>query len=143
MPIEWATGDPLATTAQTLAFGWNARGRIEVGPLETRLHTAYPTAFASFGKTARAGRLKPGSVWVWSESRPRLAFLVIRETNVGATRGRFLEAAFLTLARDHSLYGIDSLALAPLASKLEWPALVPVLTYWFAHTPLPVTIYSP
>jgi hypothetical protein len=143
MPIEWLHGDPLTTTAQTLAFGWNARGRIEVGMLETRLHTTYPTAFAAFGKAARNGRLKAGDVWVWSESRPRLAFLVVRESNVGATRERYLESTFLTLGRDHRLYGVETLALAPLVTALEWPAFQSVLTYWFGRGALPVSAYHP
>ena len=143
MPLEWLQGDPLTTTAQTLAFGWNARGRIEVGTLETRLYTAYPTAFAAFGKAARAGRLKAGTVWVWSETRPRLAFLVVRESSVGSTRERYLHAAFLALARDYHLYGIESLALSPLVTAAEWSAFQTVLTYWFGRGKLPVSAYQP
>lgn len=142
MPITYVNEDPLGTTAQTLAFGFNARGRVEVNAFETRLYDLYPTAFAAYRKQCNSSRLKPGMVWLWSESQPRLLFMVVRESQVGMTRLRFVEQTVMTLARDYPLYGLTSLALAPLGSPQEWPALRPVVDYWLGLSGLPVTVYE-
>jgi hypothetical protein len=142
MPLTYVTGDPLHTRAQVLAFGHNAKGRTELGPLETQLLDLYPAAFATFGKQCRSQRIKPGTFWVWRESVPHLAFMVVRETSVGATRLRFVESAVMTLARDYRLHSITSLALARLGDGEEWPALKPVVDYWLKACPLPVVVYE-
>jgi hypothetical protein len=142
MPITYVSGDPLLTHAQALAFGHNAKGRSELGALETLLLNRYPAAFATYGKNCRSGRIKPGSFWTWHESRPHLTFMVIRETSVGATRVRFVESAIMTLARDYRLHNLKSLAIAPLANHLEWTALKPVVDYWLRTCPLPVVVYE-
>jgi len=142
MPITYVSGDPLLTRAQTLAFGHNARGRSELGALETALLHRYPAAFATYGKNCRSRRIKPGAFWTWRESQPHLAFLVVRETSVGATRVRFVESALMTLARDYRLHSLISLAIAPLATSLEWTVLKPVVDYWLRACPLPVTVYE-
>jgi hypothetical protein len=142
MPITYVSGDLLLTRAQTLAFGHNAKGRSELGALETLLLDHQPAAFATYAKNCRSKRLKPGTFWIWRESQPFLAFLVIRETSVGATRLRFVESALMTLARDYRLHSLTSLAIAPLASSLEWTALRPVVDYWLHACPLPVTVYE-
>ncbi len=142
MSLPFAQGDPLLTSLQTLAFDTNLRGRAEVTPLHTALLDRYPAAFATFGKDARADRLKPGQVWIWRESHPWLCFLIVRESPVGSTRLRYVEAAALTLARDYRLYGLTSLAIAPLGTAAEWPALRAVLELQFGRSVLPVTIYE-
>ena len=142
MTITYVSGDPLLTQAQTLAFGHNAKGRSELGALETVLLHHYPAAFATYGKNCRSGRIKPGTFWTWRESKPFLTFLVVRESSVGATRMRFVESAIMTLARDYRLYNLTSVAIAPLTSDLEWKALKPVVDYWLRASPLPVTIYE-
>jgi hypothetical protein len=142
MPITYVSGDPLLTRAQTLAFGHNAKGRSELGTLETVLLNHYPPAFATYGKNCRSGRVKPGTFWTWRESKPFLMFLVVRETSVGATRLRFVEGAIMMLARDYRLHNLTSVAIAPLANELEWKALKPVVDYWLRACPLPVTIYE-
>ena len=142
MPIKVVTGDPLTTQAQTLAFGFNARGRVEVGGLETRLYDAYPSAFASFRKQCNSGRIKPGMLWIWREVQQSLLFLVVRESSVGMTRIRYVENALMTIARDYPLYGLTSLAIAPLGSKDEWVLLRPVVDYWLKTCPLPVDVYE-
>ncbi|MBI5668164.1 MAG: hypothetical protein HZC41_09170 [Chloroflexi bacterium] len=142
MPLTFVSGDPLQTAAQTLAFGHNARARVEVDPLQMRLLDIYPAAFASFRKQCQHGRIRPGAFWTWRESQPHLLFLVIRETAQGATRLRYIESALMTLARDYRLYGIDSLAIAPVGSAAEWPLLKPVLVHWLAACPLPVEVYE-
>ena len=142
MPIKVVTGDPLTTQAQTLAFGFNAQGRVEVGGLETRLYDVYPSAFASFRKQCNSGRIKPGMLWIWREVQQSLLFLVVRESSVGMTRIRYVENALMTIARDYPLYGLTSLAIAPLGSKDEWVLLRPVVDYWLKTCPLPVDVYE-
>ena len=142
MPITYTHDDPFTTTAQTLAFGFNARGRVEVAAFETSLYDLYPTAFATYRKTCSGGRLKPGMLWQWSESTPALLFMVVRETQVGITRLRFVEQAVMTLARDYPLYGVTSLALVALGTNDEWPVLRPVVDYWLSMSGLPVTVYE-
>jgi hypothetical protein len=142
MPITYVSGDPLLTRAQVLAFGHNVRARTEVGALETQLLHQYPAAFATYGKQCRSQRVKTGTFWVWRESRPQLAFLVVRESSVGATRVRFVESALMTLARDYRLHNITSLALARIGDREEWPMLKPVVDYWLKGSPLPVMVYE-
>ena len=142
MPLTYVTGDPLLTRAQALAFGYNAGGRTEVGTLETQLLDLYPAAFATFGKQCRSQSIKPGMFWIWRESVPHLAFMVVRETSVGATRLRFVESAVMTLARDYRLHGVTSMALARLGDGDEWPALRPVVDYWLKASALPVVVYD-
>jgi len=142
MPVTYVTGDPLLTHAQVLAFGYNAKGRTEVGAFETHLLDLYPSAFATFGKQCRSERIKPGTFWVWRESVPQLAFMVVRESSVGATRMRFVETVVMTLARDYRLYNITSMALARLSGSEEWPALKLVVDYWLKTCPLPVVVYD-
>jgi len=142
MPVTYVTGDPLLTRAQALAFGYNASGRTEVGPLETLLLDLYPAAFATFGKQCRSQRIQPGMFWIWRESAPQLAFMVVRETSVGATRLRYVESTVMTLARDYRLHNITSLALARLGDGEEWPALRQVVDYWWKTCPLPLVVYD-
>ena len=142
MPITVVTGDPLATQAQTLAFGFNAKGRVEVSGFETRLYDAYPSAFASFRKQCNSGRIKPGMLWMWREIQINVLFLVVRESSVGMTRLRFVENTVMTIARDYPLYGLTSVAIAPLGSKEEWVLLRPVVDYWLKACPLDVTVYD-
>jgi hypothetical protein len=120
MPLTYIAGDPTLTRAHALAFGYNATGRTEVGDLEMLLLTRYPAAFAAYGKLCRRGRITAGRYWMWRESTPRLVFLVVRETIVGATRLRFVQAAAAqALSCDYSLEGIESLAIAPLGRSGE------------------------
>lgn len=142
MPLTYVTGDPLLTASQTLGFGHNARARTETGALETRLLDRSPAAFAGYRRLIASGRLKPGGLWVWRETRPYLAFLVVRESAQGSARLRFVEAVAMTIARDYRLYGLESLALAPLGSAEEWPLLQTVVQHWLADCPLPVTVYA-
>jgi hypothetical protein len=58
--ITYTSGDSLLTQAQTLAFGYNAKGRSEKTPLSTTLLYQQPAAFATFGKQRRGDKLKPG-----------------------------------------------------------------------------------
>ena len=68
--------------------------------------------------------------------------MVVRASSVGATRIRYVESIALTLARDYRRDSIQSIAIAPLGDRLEWPALKPVLERWLSKTSLPVIVYE-
>ncbi|MCZ2094972.1 MAG: hypothetical protein LC121_01645 [Anaerolineae bacterium] len=119
MPITYLSGDPLLTRQPILAIGSNAAGRTETSPLATALLTRYPAAFAAYGKLCRQGRLAPGAMWVWRETTPALAFMVVRETPVGAARLRYVDGVIMGLARDYALDNIRSIAIAPLGDARE------------------------
>ncbi len=142
MPLTYLSGDPLLTHQQFLAFGMNAAGRTETTPLATALLTRYPAAFASYGKLCHQGRIAPGALWFWRETQPALAFMVVRETPVGATRLRFVEAAIMTLARDYRRESIRSVAIAPLGADHEIPATKQVIDHWLGASALPVIAYT-
>jgi hypothetical protein len=142
MPLTFVSGDPLLTRMQTLAFGHNARAKIEVGALETRLLDGYPAAFAGYRKQCHNARVKAGDFWIWRESQPHLAFFVIRDSAQGAARLRYVESIIMTITRDYRLHGLESLAIAPLGSRDEWPLLRPVLEYWLAACLLPIVVYE-
>lgn len=142
MPITYVSGDPLLTHAQVLAFGHNARGRFQVGALETLLLNRYPAAFATYGKRCRADKIKSGSLWIWRETQPMLGFMVVRDSAVGATRLRYVENIALTLARDFQREGITSIAIAPFWDALEWMTFKPIIDYWLGRCALPCVVYE-
>ena len=142
MSITYVSGDPLLTSAQVLAFGHNARGRSEMGDLETALFTRYPAAFSTYSRRCHSGRLGAGEMWIWRESQPMLGFMVVRATSVGATRVRYVEAIALTLARDFQRENIRSIAIAPLGSREEWPDLRSVLDHWLSRSSLSCVVYE-
>jgi hypothetical protein len=142
MPVELCTGDPLSTTAQVLAFGHNARGRVELGTFETRLMQTYAPAFSVYQKQCRSGRIKAGNMWFWRESKPQLMFMVVRDSSVGATRLRYVQAIAIQIAQEYPLLGIKSLAIAPLGNPYEWDEIRQVLTMWLSKSKLDVMIYD-
>jgi hypothetical protein len=142
MPIRIVSGDPILTRAQTLAFGYNAKGKNEVMPLETDLRSRYPAAFSAYSKLCRSGRISAGTTWTWSESFPQLMFFVVREAAVGTTRLRHVQSIALALVRDYQLEGLTSLAIAPLGRDHEWPELKRLLETWLAPSPLLTVLYT-
>jgi hypothetical protein len=145
MPLTYVSGDPLLTQQQILAFGINAAGRTETYPLAAVLMARYPAAFASYGKQCRQDKkdkIKPGMTWFWRESKPALAFMVVRETPVGATRLRYVEAVVMALARDYRIDNIRSVAIAPLGADHEAEAIREVLERWLVKSSLPVIAYT-
>jgi hypothetical protein len=142
MPLTYVSGDPLLTKQQILAFGINASGRTETTPLGMALFNRYPTAFASYGKLCRQGRIQAGMTWFWYESKPALAFMVVRETPVGATRLRQVDAVIMALARDYRVNNIRSIALAPLGADHENDSIREVIDRWLSKLALPVTAYT-
>jgi hypothetical protein len=143
MPIHFESGNPLQHPTQTLAFAWNAQGRMESHPLALQLYDRFPAAFASFTKQCRAGKIKAGMCWLWQESQPRLLFMVLRESPVGATRLRYVDAALLLIARDYRLYGLESMTFAPLGTQSEWADIQPLMKRWLQPCPLPCVAYLP
>jgi hypothetical protein len=142
MPLTYLSGDPLLTRQQILAFGSNAAGRTETTPLAAALFNRYPAAFASYGKLCHQGKIQAGMTWYWYESKPALAFMVVRETPVGATRLRQVDAVIMALARDYRTENIRSVAIAPLGANHENEAIREVLDRWLSKTSLPVTAYT-
>ena len=142
MPLTYLSGDPLLTKQPMLAFGSNAAGRTETTPLATALLTRYPTAFASYGKQCRQGRIQAGMTWFWYESKPALAFMVVRETPVGATRLRQVDAVIMALVRDYRINNIHGMAIAPLGADHENEAIHEVFERWLNKTALPVVAYT-
>lgn len=142
MTITLVEGDPLLTDADMLAIGTNARGRSEQESLANDMHRAHPAAFASFGKQARQGRVSAGTYWVWYDSTPRLMFCAVRESSVGATRLRYIQAITLLIARDYRRENIKSLAIAPLGRPHEWDEIKKVLHTWLDQSALTVTVFD-
>ncbi len=142
MTVRYLCGDPLLTQSAYLAFGYNARARSEVGALETALLTRYPAAFASYRRAARKGRVKAGAYWLWSDSQPKLLFLTVRLSNVGATRLRYVQAVLLALARDYRREGITSLAIARVGNAHEWAEIRRLIDIWLNPIALPVMVYE-
>lgn len=142
MPLTYASGDPLLTKQHILAFGTNAAGRTETSPLASALRTRHPAAFASYDKLCRQGRIEPGVTWFWRESKPVLAFMVVRETSVGATRVRYVDSVIMALARDYRLDNIRSIAIAPLGADHEADSIQEIITRWLTKPALPVVAYT-
>jgi hypothetical protein len=142
MPLTYTSGDPFLTKQQTLGVGYNARARTETSPLAMELLRRYPTAFAACNKQIERGRLKTGDLWLWRESAPVLAFMIVRESSVGATRPRYVDAVALRIVRDYQLEGITNLAIAPLGRVEEQPAIREALDLLLPNCPLPVIAYE-
>lgn len=142
MPLTFLSGDPLLTQQQMLAFGTNAAGRTETSALAAALLPHYPAAFASYAKLCRQERIQPGTIWFWRETKPALAFMVVRDTSVGATRLRYVDAVMMALARDYQRDNIRSIAIAPLGSGHEADDIRITVERWLAKIALPVSLYT-
>lgn len=142
MPLTLVSGDPLLTKQPLLAFGCNAAGRTETTPLASALRTRYPAAFASYDKLCRQGRIEAGMTWFWRESKPALAFMVVRETPVSATRLRYVDSVIMALARDYRLDNIRGVAIAPLGADHEAASIQEIIIRWLTTPTLPVIAYT-
>jgi hypothetical protein len=134
--------DIFSTTAQTIAVGLNAAGRLEVSPFFTALQDRFPVFISEFQKRGRADKLTPGDVWIWRENDPWLMALIVRETPQGATRLRYVEAAMLNLYKISLEEMIRSLALMRLVEGEEWPAAREVVSHYLNQMALQATIYE-
>lgn len=142
MPVRYVSGDPFLTRQQTLAFGYNARARVETTPLGMEISRRYPAALATFRKQVQRGRVKAGDLWVWRETVPQLALMIVRDSSVGATRPRYVDAACLRISRDFALEGIRSLAIAPLGRAEEAASVREALDLLLPPCPLPIIVYE-
>jgi hypothetical protein len=142
MPVTFVDTPVIETMAQTLAIGHNVRGRLENGLLETALHYQYPSAFSTFQRRARLGKIKVGEVFLWAETKPHLLFMAVRESNVGITRLRYVQQVALVISRDFWLYGLTSLAIAPTGNAYERSEINAIWTQWFSRCPLDITVHS-
>jgi hypothetical protein len=86
--------------------------------------------------------LNAGAYWLWRDSIPRLMFMTVRDSAVGATRLRYVQSIAMTLARDYRLEGLKSLAIAPLGNAYEWTEIMQVLEGWLKRTRLEIVIYE-
>ncbi len=141
MSIEVAQGDIFAASAQTIAFGLNAAGRLPVAPVYTYLHDRYPVFVSEYRRLARTRQLPPGALWVWREGSPWLAALILRETPQGSARPRFIEAALMALYHQGQREGLVSVALLPGVDALEWPAFEALARQWAPLINLPLALY--
>jgi hypothetical protein len=69
-------------------------------------------------------------------------FMVVRDSSVGATRLRYVQAIAIQIAQQYPLLGIKSLAIAPLGNPYEWVEIRQVLTMWLNKCKLDVMIYD-
>jgi hypothetical protein len=142
MPLTFVTGDPLLTKAAVLAIGHNAKGRTEMDDFAMTLMREYPAAFSTYTRLARTGRQKGGDLYIWSEAKPRLLFLTVRDSSVGATRLRYVQKALISIARDYTLYNMPSLAIARLGNHYERSEIEALYNIWLKQTTLPVIVYQ-
>lgn len=142
MPVTFVSGDPFLTVAGALAFGHNAKGRTEMDSLANRLLQTYPAAVSAYTRAARRGRCKGGTIYHWAQSVPRLLFLTIRDSSVGATRLRHVQSVLLLLARDYALYNLTSVAIAPLGTAYERAEILLLCENWLQQSRLQTIVYT-
>jgi hypothetical protein len=142
MPLKYVSGDPLLTQCQMLAIAHNAKGRTEMDALSMRLMREFPPAFSTYVQGCRRGKQNGGDLFFWTQSKPKLLFLTVRDSSVGATRLRHVQKCLMTIARDYKRYNMQSLALVPIGNIYERPEIKPLYETCFNKIALPVVIYE-
>lgn len=142
MTITFVRGDILLSRAPAIGIDVNARGQHEDHPLAVAFADRFPAAFAAFHKQARASNIQAGSWWIWRESTPWLALLVMRQSSAGATPLRHIEAIAQRIAQDWQQESLCGLALARPGDPADWPAFRDILLYWLASCPLNIVVYE-
>lgn len=142
MPIQFVSGDPLLTQCQTLAIGHNRLGRTENTPLSMQMMHQYPVAYANYERQCKKQAQASGTLFLWTQSRPQILFLTVRDSSVGATRLRHVQSCLMTLARDYLRYNIRSLALAPLGDNDTQADIQQLLLTYFEKSKLQVVTYQ-
>jgi len=144
MTLNLVQGDITLSRADAIVFAHNARGRTELGPVETRLRQRNPAAFSAYARRCRADRQPLGSFWVWTATRPLLVFLTVRPSSVSSVRVRLVQSALQRLANEIHFYPIRRLSVAPLAPGAEMPLVLPVVQETLAPLArlMLITIYT-
>jgi len=142
MPLTLVKGDPILTQASMLAIGHNAKGRTEMDDFTLEMMRRYPAAFSAYTRQARKGRVAGGEIFLWTETLPRILFVSIRDSAVGATRLRYVQKVLMTIARDYLLLNIASLAIAPLGNPYEREEIQLLYPMWLQNTKLPIIAYT-
>ena len=143
MSITFSTDNPLATSADALALGHNRKGQTELVPMTQQLMRTFPAAFAAYTRRCKKDRQKAGDLFYWTQSTPRLLFLTVRDSSVGATRLRHVQKALMTLARDYRYYNLTSVGIIALGDRYEQAEITPMYETWFSKSDLKVIVYTP
>jgi hypothetical protein len=142
MSITFVRGDIFLTSAQAIALGLSAAGRLGLSAFYTAIGDRYPVFVSECHKRGRASTLETGGVWVWNDGQPWLVGLVVRETAQGAARLRYVEAALLNLYQNWEREGLRSLALMRLADDIDWPPIRELIEQYLGPLALPVIVYE-
>ncbi|MBI5957918.1 MAG: hypothetical protein HY866_04230 [Chloroflexi bacterium] len=142
MSIVFVRGDIFLTQAQTIILGLSANGQLNIDPLITALQDRCPVFVSDYQRRCRKGILSPGAFWVWRESKPWIAALIVRETPQGATRPRHIETALLNLYKSAPYESLTSLALMRLGDDLEWASARAMVEYYLKQIGLPAVVYE-
>lgn len=142
MPLQFLSGDPLLTQCDMLAIAHNARGQTELDAFTQRLMQKFPPAFSNYVQACRKGKQNSGDLFIWTESKPKLMFLTVRDSGAGATRLRHVQKCLMTIARDYKHLNIKSLAIAPIGDKIERPEIKPLYERWFTKAKFNIILYE-
>ena len=142
MSINIVKGDIRLTAAQTICLGMNARGQVEVTPLETSLRDTYPVFYSEFRRMGRGGLLREGQLWIFRDSTPWFAAMIIKDSGSSPPRLRHLEQALVNLRRDWQREQLRTLAIAPIGDELEWQSIRMLIRDYLNPLPIPVLLYE-
>lgn len=142
MSITYKRADIRETKAQSIMLGLNARGQVEVNPLETALRDQFPVFYSEYRRLGRNGALVPGEWWYFREATPWLIGAILRDGPNSSTRLRHLEQALITLRRDWQREGLKSLAIAPLGTEVELAPIRALMEDYLKDGPIPVEFYE-
>lgn len=143
MTICYSQGDLFAATAQTLAHGVNAAGRIGSG-FGDELRLRFPDMYKEYRARCHRRELRPGGAFLWKCSEPWILNLVTQE----GTRGLRLEwvrASLVWLATHFREEGIVSVAMPRPGfdpDVLAWEEVRAVIEEVLGPSGLPVAIYE-
>jgi hypothetical protein len=140
--IQVLKADLRKTSMMAILLGLNTRGQTDVTPLETDLRDQFPVFFSEYRRQTRSSRLQPGALWYFRESQPILIGAMLKDAPSSPARLRHLEQALVSFRQEYQREGITSLAIAPLGSELEWPALYALLEEYLRPLPIAIEIYE-
>lgn len=142
MPLKFVSGDPLLTKCAILALAHNTKGQTEMDVLTQRIMQKCPPAFSNYEQRCRKNKQNSGDLFLWAESKPKLLFLTVRDSGVGATRLRYVQKCLMTIARDYKLLTIKSLAIAPIGNAHERSEIKSLYETWFGKLTPNIIVYE-